>query len=138
MTETAIAKPFDPAGLAEQLRDKIRVDMATLMPDEMWQELLEKEVKTFFQSREDRQYGGRPKILASVFHGIVIDVLREETRGRVKEMLNSKEWVGFWENSKLTAGEEIKELITKNAPEILSALLANSLQGAVQSMRDNL
>jgi len=138
---TDVAKPieFDPRALAEQLRDKIRVDMATLMPDEMWEALLKKEMETFFEKQTTTDYHGRRTVdRPSVFHEIVTEIMREETKKRVRDMLNKPEWDGFWDGQEQRAGEKIEELIKKNAGAILASVLSESISSVVGQMRHNL
>lgn len=136
---TEIAKPFDfdPGKLAEQLRDKIRIDMAKLMPDAMWEGLLKKEADKFFAEETERRSYGKLQVITD-FGRVVNEVLEEETKRRVKEMLSSSEWAGYWGGQGEVAGERIKELVLENSSQILASLLANSIQGVVSQMNINM
>jgi hypothetical protein len=141
-TTTEVAKPvdFNPAALAGQLRDKIRVDMATLMPDEMWQEFLKAEIERFFlpTQEQDTYHTHRTVEKPPEFRAIVNEAMREETKKRVIEMLNTEEWRGFWDGQTQKAGKKVEELIKENASVILSAVLSESMQNVVNAMLANM
>jgi len=136
----AVVTPFDPKALSNQLKDKIHVDIASLMPDEMWQELLQGEINAFLTERKVRHgyHNQNERIEPSRLSTIVESILTAMTKERVKALLSSKEWAGFWDGQGEKAGVEIKKLVVENADKILANVLQSSIQAAVQQMQYNL
>lgn len=132
-----LAKPFDSGALADQLRDKIRVDMAELMPPEVWRNLLKSEIEAFFEPRKITDYHGRPtgKTEPSVFRTVVESVIKDEAKKHLVDMLQQPEWAGFWEGHRHLAGIKIRDLIREAAPDIVAALLGDAIQRAVDQMQ---
>lgn len=95
-TDIAKKTEFDPRDLAERLRDKIRVDMADLMPDEMWEGLLEKELKTFFEPKVIKS-GYRnedsktvPSPFSVLVHGEIESLVKDKLTERIRVKLGAE------------------------------------------------
>lgn len=125
---------FDSADLASQLRDKIRLDVAKLMPEETWTKLLQSEIDKFFAERKSTYYRDR-NAGPSPFAELVEAVMREESRARVKALLEGEEWKGFWDGEKEHMGAEIRRMITDKAGEIVANVLGSAMQSAVNNLR---
>ncbi len=129
---TAVAKNFEAHNVAEVLREKIRIEIADLMPPEMWKELLEQEVKAFLEPQPHRHGHGRgPSGLGQ----IVQEELRTLARARIKETLDSDEWKGEHKAyGEYEISQKVKELLTENAGAILHQLLGSAIQQSVQGL----
>jgi hypothetical protein len=46
---------FDPRQFAEQLKDKIRLEIAQFLPEDEWKRLIEDEVKAFIEGRWEKE-----------------------------------------------------------------------------------
>jgi hypothetical protein len=136
----AVVTPFDPKALGDQLKDKIHVDIASLMPDEMWAELLQGEINSFLTKRTERHgYNNQnERVVPSRLSTIVESILTEMTKAKVKELLSGPDWVSFWDGTEQKAGAEIKKLVVENADKILGNVLQSSIQAAVEQMQYNL
>ena len=134
MSDSDAIAEFNPHNLADQLRDKIRIDMAELMPPEMWQALLRTEIEGFFKGKETKDYRGNVSRSPSAFHGIVHEEMTKIAKKLVAEKLEA-EWDAGW-NAK--AGELIMDLIKQNAGEFLSTLLADQMQGMINAFAQQL
>lgn len=133
-----VAKPFDSAALAEQLRDKIRADLAELMPPEMWKSLLQSEIDKFLKPGGTVGYGRSEQKLPSPFAKIVLQVLETETRERVKQLLQSDDWCGHFDGFEHKVSKKVAELVTEHSSDILSAILRDAVQQVVSGMQHQL
>jgi len=124
----------DAMTLAQKLKDKIHLDLAELMPDEMWEKVLQEHINTFLNRHTEQDQYGRARERPPLLQQIVHSVLEEQARAKIKKMLESEEWTEFWEDGKQMAGIRIEKLIKENAAEILYALLQQSFQNVVSQM----
>ena len=130
---------IDAASLAEQLKDKIRLDLAELMPEEVWQKLVQEQIHSFLtEEPPSNHWEERNKKNPPLLRKIVHDVLGQIAREKVKEMLATPEWEGFWDGERKMAGVHIETLIKENASEILFGLLQQSFQGVVSQMKEQM
>ena len=81
--EIATKEQWNPQDMAAQVRDKIRLQVAELIPPEMWKQLIEDEVRKFttvtterhgYQNRDTREVrpGIEPMINTGRRHGQVL------------------------------------------------------------------
>lgn len=131
---------IDAASLAQKLKDKIHLDLVELMPDEVWKRLLQDHIHAFLTEQppgpghwHDRDKP-RPPLLREVVHQVLSEIAREKLR----EMLHSDEWRGFWSDGKEMASVRIEEIIKENAADILFSVLQQSFQGVISSMREQM
>src|SRR3990172_11233815 len=123
MTTTEVTK-FDPATYVDKVRDKIKQSLIDVIPDEQWNTMLKAEISGFFEHRTERdRWGGNETTIKSEFHKIVRTVIEEETKKRVRELLNSPEWTSYWDGTKKQAGEEIARIARENGAMIFSKWL---------------
>jgi hypothetical protein len=134
----ATAATFKPEDLGAQLRDKIHVQVAELMPDEMWKQLVEVEVTKFVSGHEERNRWGNVTKHEPRLAKIVNKELDKLARERVLEILRSDEWAGTGVGNDRKIGEAIENLIKKNAGDILNTVLQNAISQAVSNMSINL
>lgn len=119
---------FDATEALKSVKEKIKDSFVSLIPDEQWNEMVKKEVDTYFQVK-DEGYGERGR--SSNFTREVHTCLQEEVRVRVKEYLQEN-FNNVWnENGVPVCNAKIEEMITKNAGKILSDMIGGSIQIAL-------
>lgn len=123
---------FDPSALMEGVRQRIKATFVSLIPEDHWEQLCQKEVDNFFKekdrnSRNDCYY-------ESEFQGVCKQVLNEIAREKIQNFLSTYDST-VWENGNIKASDNLKEMIIKMAPEIFAATFSNMFQHAVQLMR---
>lgn len=123
---------FDPASLMDGVRSRIKATFVSLIPDEHWDQLCQKEIDTFF--REKDQYHNSNRTYKSDFQEVCKEVLTEVSKEKIGEYLKQYD-ATVWTNDGIQASEKLKELIIKMAPEIFAATFANMFQSAVSQMK---
>jgi len=123
---------FDPSKLMDGVRDRIKATFVSLIPDEAWNEMVEVEVKKFFDESEEWDNSRRR---TSNFKELVRSVLHEECRRRLVEYLNSTEFDNHWINGQPTVSEAVEKIIVKNSGEILSTMFGNMFQHALYQIK---
>lgn len=126
---------FNPNDLAEQLRAKIRVELADLMPKEVWDKLLSTEIDKFLNDQKPNvSYQGRAKIPSGLSQ-VVQEELGTMMREKIRDLLKTQEWAGYWDSQNQVIGTKVEELIIKNAPNIIQKLLENAIQEVIKNLQ---
>lgn len=130
---TNAIQSFDPSALMQGVKDRVKATFVSLIPDEQWEQMISREAEEFFRTK-DRYQSAHSRI--SDFSIIVNEVLSTVARERINAFLVEYEshiWDG---NSNMPrAGDLLKELMIKNAPEIFTSIFGNMMQNAINNMR---
>jgi len=129
MTEETIVK-FDPRQFAEQLKDKIRLDIATFLPEEEWKRLIEAEVKAFLEESwaEKQTYGCNRVAVPSGLRVAVWNVLSKETETLVKQALIEYKQVDYPKQVSI----KVDTLIAEHLDEIVRGVMGPIMQRLFQ------
>ena len=119
---------FDATEALKSVKERIKDAFVSLIPDEQWNEMVKKEVDTYFQVK-DEGYGERGRY--SNFTREVHTCLQEEVKVRVKEYLQENFNNVWYENGVPVCNAKVEEMITKNAGKILSDMIGGSIQMAL-------
>lgn len=132
---------FDPKALADQVKQRITASAMMLIPDDMWNKMLESEIADFFGWKNPKDaststYGGsyyrdQSDTRKTKFQAIVWEELDKVCRVKVKEMLDSKDWSGVWENGKCMTSEKVKEMVVAHAPEMFANIMSTAIQNVL-------
>ena len=134
---TEVAK-FDPATYVDKVRDKIKQSLIDIIPDEQWNAMLAAEISSFFKEQVVPGNGYRETTTKpSEFRRIVLVVLEEETKKRVRDMLASPEWSSYWDGNKQKAGEEIARIAQENGAAIMAKWLEAAIGQVISNIRFN-
>ena len=134
---TEVAK-FDPATYVDKVRDKIKQSLIDIIPDEQWNTMLAAEISSFFKEQIVPGNGYRETTSKpSEFRRIVLVVLEEETKKRVRDMLASPEWSSYWDGNKQKAGEEIARIAQENGAAIMAKWLEAAIGQVISNIRFN-
>lgn len=135
MAETQVAT-YDPAKLMDAVRDRIKAEFVGLIPEETWKQMVQTEVKRFFEVKERNGYSHTKS--CSDFQSIVSDELDKATRKRLGEYLNGPEWQSQWDGQKDAMGEAVKKFMVERSGEVLATILGNAFQEAIRGMRQHM
>lgn len=135
MAETQVA-PYDATKLMDAVRDRIKAEFVGLIPEETWKQMVQTEVKRFFEVKDRSGYSHGKSY--SDFQGIISEELEKETRRRLAEFLGKPEWQSHWDGYQDAMGESLKKFMVERAGEIVTTVLGNSFQQALSGMRRNM
>jgi hypothetical protein len=124
---------FDPNAYVDKIREKIKASLIDVIPDDQWNTMLRAEITQFFESKRPAYHGGPAQ--PSEFHRVVMSVIEDETKTRVKELLNSPEWTSHWDGTKMQAADEIARLVRENSAAIMAKWLEAAITQVVDRMR---
>lgn len=116
---------FDATEALKSVKERIKEAFVSLIPDEQWNEMVKKEVDTYFQVKEEG-YGERGR--SSSFTREVHTCLQDEVRTRVKEYLQENFNNVWYDNGVPVCNAKVEEMITKNAGKILSDMIGGTIQ----------
>lgn len=123
-------KKFDVNEAMKNVKDKIKDAFVTLIPDEQWNEMVKKEIDTYFMKSEER-YDNRS--YRSDFTRDVHSVLQAEVKEKVKQYLDENFNATWYDNGVPVCNAKVEEMITKNAGKILSDMIGGTIQMAIQN-----
>ena len=106
---TEVAK-FDATEALKSVKERIKDAFVSLIPDEQWNEMVKKEVDSFFEIKEDG-YGQR--LRSSSFTHTVHSYLQEEVKIRVKEYLQVNFNDVWLQDGIPVCNLKVEEIITK-------------------------
>lgn len=139
-TVVALAGHFDSLALVGQLRDKIRLDLVTLMPPEAWEAMLRKEIEAFTLPRKFEQVRDQWGKVTSTTEAvsqlglIVRELLSAEAKKRILAMLATDDWGGATYDD--LVAPKVKQLIAENMGAIMTSMLEGMVQQTVRNMRN--
>ena len=123
-------KQFNADEALKSVKEKIKDSFVSLIPDEQWNEMVQKEVSSYFKEKQDG-YGDRG--YSSSFTKDVHSVLSEEVKVKVKEYLQANFNNTWYDNGVPVCNEKVEEMITKNAGKILSDMIGGTIQMSLQN-----
>lgn len=124
MTDEAVVK-FDPRQFAEQLKDKIRLDIATFLPEEEWKKLIEAEVKGFLEETwVEKQCGYGKASVPSGLRVAVWNVLSKETETYVRSALAGYLQIDYGKH----VSTKVDTLIAENLDGIVRGVMGPLMQ----------
>lgn len=118
------------------VKDRIKSTFVSLIPEEQWKEMIEKEVGKFFREYELRQYDTR---YVSDFSVLVNSLLKEEAEKRMKEYLGSPEFQTVWtDNGPRIISQAIREMMIENSGLILCNMYQEMFTSMLHRFRSEL
>ena len=125
------------ADLAAQLRDKVRLDIANLMPPDVWQRWLQDAIESFSKPPTKYDYNGRPTSTSgpSPLEAVVHEVLKERLHRDLAALLTTEEFAGTWTDNREIASEFIRKLLVERAGEIMNSWIGEAFQTALRGMQ---
>ena len=126
-----VAKRFDAAEFREQVEGRIKAEFMSLLPDEMFTEMVKDAIQRLTTSRtEGPDYNRRH--VPSEFEKMVSEALKEDVVKQVRAVLAKPEWTGNWEG---VIGEAVEELVKKNAAQMVASVFGSAIQHAINNAK---
>jgi hypothetical protein len=127
---------FDPSTLMQGVKDRIKATFMSLIPDDKWGEMVDAEIKKFFELKDGlNEYHSRNS-KTSHFTDVVFQVLTDECKKRCTEILNHPDFVTNWSGNKETVSETLKKRLVDNMPEIMASMMENMMANAIQQLKN--
>lgn len=129
---------FDPSQLMQGVRDRIKATFISLIPDDKWEELVQKEIDAFFAETKNNGYYRQNDKLPSPFSAVCNEVFQKRVADTFNECIQSSDW-SRW--SGLSRGEmslKIEEFLKANSNEIMQGFFQKTLGQALASFTDQL
>lgn len=125
-------KPFTAGDLAANMQGKIRQVIADSLPEEAINELIDNEIKSFFQPRKANGYSSEMR--DSYFKELINKLVSEELTTRMKDKLtpfiNS-----YWDNQgNAQFGVELQAVAEKVAPAFMERYFQQMAGQMLQNM----
>jgi len=118
--------------ISEKIRERIQSEFVTLVPKEMWERLVKKEVEWFLS--DTKNYGrGEPSPLKTMVRRELEKMFIEQIKTQLNEMQ------GTWgANGKMQAGVAVKKMVKEIAPELWELAVAGVVQRAIEGFKNNI
>lgn len=122
MTEPKITSA---SNIRDRVAEKIRATFLDLIPEDVFTEMVESEIRAFTQD-----FGATKSPLKSMIE----DELRSQFRTLIKDELGKPEYQGMWGSHGLSAGGFVKQVISENIETIVQAQYSALVQEAVNRL----
>lgn len=136
MTDKSVVTIEEAASsLKDKVREKIKEQFADLIPDDLWDKLVESELKWFIS--EPERYGSYSSVSERVspLKEMIRKELQNMVSAKIKETLDDPKWSSKWVDGHTVVSEAIKEVVTKHATEIVAQVFGSSVQTLVDRIR---
>lgn len=127
---------FDPSALIDGVSARIRETFVSLIPEEAWKALVQKEINVFFQEYSDRSSSTYRN--TSDFQKLVFAEIEVRTKETIKKVIDEYIEGGNWVGCERIAGERIKNMIVENSGTILASVIGRHIDDFLQQLRNNL
>jgi hypothetical protein len=132
---------FDPSTLMQGVKDRIKSTFVSLIPDDQWDGMVQKEIDNFFTYKKEAYsgYGSNKQYEPTEFAKLVDGLLKEEALERIKTYLKGDEFYKTWtEKAEPTLADAIKALILENSGQMLINLLQAPMQMSIQNLQSQI
>jgi hypothetical protein len=119
---------FDPSTLMQGVRDRIKSTFVALIPDDKWEQMIQKEINWYFNNMDSDYY----KRSVTPFQKTVNEVFAEFTTARVKEFIE-KNRSHIWEDGYPKATEALTQILIENAPKMFAEVMGNMVQNVINN-----
>lgn len=137
MSEKKEIQKFDPTKLMEGIKDRIKAEFASLIPDEQWNQMVKKEVDDFFNTTEqDRSYQSSIMNHKTRFDFLIKEMLSQYCTDKFKEYLNSEKFtVMFDSKGKSIMSAAITKIMVENSGDILMNFFGGMMDSAITDLK---
>lgn len=126
---------FDPSTLMQGVKDRIKSEFVSLIPEEQWASMVQKEIDEFFMPRTQDYV--RPNW--SHFSLMVKQCLEEEAKKRMVEYLSSEEFQVIWVNhGSTTIATAVEKMIVNNSGEIIVNMFGSMFSQMLYNFRSSM
>ena len=118
--------------ISEKIRERIQFEFVTLVPKEMWERLVKKEVEWFLTDT------GYHKNEPSPLKTMIRRELEKTFIEQVKSQLDKMQEGGWGASNTMQAGEAVKTMVKEIAPDLWELAISGVVQGAIERFRNTL
>jgi hypothetical protein len=129
---------FDSSVIARKLRDRIRVGLMELIPDEQWDALIKSEVEAFTKPERLDQWGRPVQPSRSSLQHMIRDELNQEAKARIKATLEDEDFKREYLDGRYVIGQAVKKIANELAPTILTGFVESIVESALSRVRNSL
>jgi hypothetical protein len=124
---------FNPSNYAEAIRQKIKIAMLEVIPEEQWRKMIEAEIRGYIEPRVGNRYNFDSHRGLSEFEKDVRYACAQEIEARMKAYFATPEWASEWDsdNGRLKVGQKVEEFLLKNSSQILTSWLGQAFQNMI-------
>lgn len=150
---------FDPSQLMEGVKDRIKATFVSMIPDDVWNQMVEREIYIFTEGRikqeydystkqykevrvpyqgdiEKDQWGNKKPDDISPLQEMIRQGLRDKFKEDLDKYLTSDDYQIFWnEHGTPVVSKAIQEIIVKNSGAILRNVLEELMQRGFENLR---
>lgn len=150
---------FDPSQLMEGVKDRIKATFVSMIPDDVWNQMVEREIYIFTEGRikqeydystkqykevrvpyqgdiEKDQWGNKKPDDISPLQEMIRQGLRDKFKEDIDKYLKSSEYQAVWDQyGMMTVSKAIEEIIVKNSGIILQNALGELMQRGFENLR---
>jgi hypothetical protein len=128
---------FDPSTLMQGVKDRIKSEFVSLIPDEQWSQMVEKEVNDFFKEKETGYSNSR--MYASDFGILVREELRKEAQKRLTDYIGSLLFdKTYGQYGAPITSQKVKELMVENGGLMLQNMFGGMFSAMLSEFSQNL
>lgn len=125
------------ADLKATVSDRIKSTFVSLIPEDQWKALVDKEIGVFFAPKDSNGYGRERK--TSPFQDIVAQELEARFRADVLTAISEGGYLStYYVNNGLVPSDAVKLLTEKLAPVIVQNMFGGFVQNAVMAVERTL
>ena len=126
---------FDPVAIAEGLKDKIRAEVAGLIPDDTIKAMIIHTTSEFINGRRGG-YNSEPVFDGNTLKGIIQQLVKERIITVAREELDKPEWSHQFDNAgRQVAGDALRRCVVENADAMLASMMASIAANAALQVR---
>lgn len=151
--DTELLEKFDPSKLMEGVKDRIKSTFVSLIPDDKWEEMVDKEIKSFFedkvsleitkeQERRSDSFWEKDsffitKTEQSPFQALVWRHCVEQTQVLLRKKFTTEYFEENYTPDTKEMKEGLKEVLVEIGPTLISKYLSDLSNSAIQSQLVN-
>ena len=128
---------FDSSKTMDSVKDKIKAEFVHSLPDDVWTQMVETEIKRWTEVGRTSSYQGST-VIPSPFSKLVSGLLDTELTKRVEEMFDSSEWKARWENDEFKLGEKILTFIEEKFDVLLKQWISTVVSDGISHLMQDL
>lgn len=145
---------FDPSTLMQGVKDRIKATFVSLIPDEQWDAMVQKEIDSFFDpnstygiaikrvtvtSEWNTSYENQLTLEGkmSPFQRIVVDMCIDESVKRLKEVID-KRLPDNWDFDKKEIDDGLQKIIEASIPAAMTAFFKSIAESSIFRLKDDI
>lgn len=126
-------KKYDPRDLIQMVKDRVKAEYVSMIPDDQWEQMIQREVDEFFQVRNQ----GYDQRRCSDFQNIVREELNKKAREETIKLIEEK-YPQMYSNLSEGIDNAMFKFIGEKGGELFAMTIYNNLISVLESFKNNL